>query len=210
MAIPGSNIRILRQQVGLSQRSLADAVGIDVSNLSRLESGKSDSSRETVEKIAEVLGVTISTLYAEVSKVESAALRMRNVPLLTPSQLENWKGPDSVDAAEISRHLYLDLRRATRFAFALTMPDESCAPLFLPDDELIFDPSRQPKMGSIVVAIDARQRVIIGRLRMGESKGSAERSFGVVPLDRLFPVGNPATYPGLQLRGTLIESRRQH
>lgn len=55
-------IKSIRQQKGLSQVQLANLVKVDNSLLCKLESGKTKGSIDTLSKIAEVLGVTVSDL----------------------------------------------------------------------------------------------------------------------------------------------------
>jgi len=58
-------IRFLREQQGLSQRSLADAAGISASSLSQLESGQSSPSVATLEKLADGLGKTVASFFLD-------------------------------------------------------------------------------------------------------------------------------------------------
>jgi transcriptional regulator with XRE-family HTH domain len=51
------NVRRLRSRKRLSQKTLADKVGISVSYVSMLERGQRSPPLETVEKVAKALGV---------------------------------------------------------------------------------------------------------------------------------------------------------
>ncbi|HVP68488.1 MAG TPA: helix-turn-helix transcriptional regulator [Anaeromyxobacteraceae bacterium] len=57
-----SNIRRLREKKKLSQKALADKVGISVSYVSMLERGQRSPPLETVEKMAKALGVSPPSL----------------------------------------------------------------------------------------------------------------------------------------------------
>jgi transcriptional regulator with XRE-family HTH domain len=57
-----SNIRRLRSKRRLSQKALADHVGISVSYVSMLERGQRSPPLETIEKMARALKVTPSAL----------------------------------------------------------------------------------------------------------------------------------------------------
>ena len=59
-----SNIRRLRSQKHLSQKALADSVGISVSYVSMLERGQRSPPLETIEKMARALRVTPAALLA--------------------------------------------------------------------------------------------------------------------------------------------------
>lgn len=56
------NVRRLRARKKLSQKALADRVGISVSYVSMLERGQRSPPLETVEKMARALGVTPASL----------------------------------------------------------------------------------------------------------------------------------------------------
>jgi len=57
-----SNVRRLRGKKKLSQKALADKVGISVSYVSMLERGQRSPPLETIEKMAKALGVTPAAL----------------------------------------------------------------------------------------------------------------------------------------------------
>ena len=207
MSVPGSNIRILRRQLGLSLRSLATATEIDPGNLSRLEQGQSGYSKEAIEKIAKVLHVSVGVLFAEPGMVQAAALRMREVPLLPPELLSSWRGHGSVTREEDDANLHTSLTRVSLHSFALRVTDAANLPVLGPGDELIFDPSRQPVFGSVVAAQDEPGKLYIGRLRWS---ASSTEDFEVVPYDLFFPVADSRVLQKLIIRGTLVESRRYH
>ena len=57
------NVHRLRSKKGLSQKDLADAVGISVSYVSMLERGQRSPPLETVEKMARALRVPPAALF---------------------------------------------------------------------------------------------------------------------------------------------------
>jgi transcriptional regulator with XRE-family HTH domain len=206
MRVPGYNIRILREQMGLSLRALASSAGIDVAALSRLEAGTSDGRRSTIEKIAKSLAVSIEVLYSPPHMVEAAALRMRNVPVLRHEQIEKWLD-GTLEMADDQAFLHADLRKTSRLAFALAVVDEANAPLFAKQDDLLFDPHRQPKPGNFVAAQRLDKEIIIGRFRPLPVRES-EPCFEIVPIDPMRFAIASSQRDGLKLLGTLVESRR--
>ena len=62
MALSGNKIKQLRILRGMTQSELADKVGVAQSFVSDLEYGKKFPKTTTLEKIAEVLGVSINRL----------------------------------------------------------------------------------------------------------------------------------------------------
>jgi transcriptional regulator with XRE-family HTH domain len=57
-----ANVRRFRAKKKLSQKALADRIGISVSYVSMLERGQRSPPLETIEKLAKALGVPPSTL----------------------------------------------------------------------------------------------------------------------------------------------------
>ena len=58
----GVRIRSLREAAGMSQLQLAELAGIQSSHLSRIEAGKYAVTFETVQAIAEALGMTVDVI----------------------------------------------------------------------------------------------------------------------------------------------------
>ena len=59
-----ANVQRLRSKRKMSQKALADKVGISVSYVSMLERGQRSPPLETIEKMARALGVTPANLLA--------------------------------------------------------------------------------------------------------------------------------------------------
>jgi len=59
----GKAIRFLRETRKLSQRDLAGSSGIDATEISRLEKGKSNPTHETLQRLAKGLGVPCSQIF---------------------------------------------------------------------------------------------------------------------------------------------------
>jgi transcriptional regulator with XRE-family HTH domain len=57
-----ANVQRLRSKKKLSQKALADKIGISVSYVSMLERGQRSPPLETIEKMAKALGVTPANL----------------------------------------------------------------------------------------------------------------------------------------------------
>lgn len=210
MAIPGTNIRLLRKQFGLSLKALAAAAEIDQGNLSKLERGEAGYSHETIERIANALHVSVGVLFAQESAVEAAALRMREVPVLTPDELLFWRGKASFHIDDERRTLQCDLDRVSPDGFAITVLDELNEPWFSLNDELVFDAARNPKPGDIVIAQEPSGKCHIGRIRILPDIGSKQTptAFEIVPFNLRAPAISSAERPRLVLRGTLCEHRR--
>lgn len=61
----GSNIRMVRNAIGISQTELANRVGSDKSAISRYENGKQKPTLETLMRIADALDVALADILKE-------------------------------------------------------------------------------------------------------------------------------------------------
>lgn len=59
----GRRVKELRRGVGLTQEQMAEVIGIEPPNVSKLESGMHFPQPEKIEKIATVLGVSVLDLF---------------------------------------------------------------------------------------------------------------------------------------------------
>ena len=59
----GARIKELRKGLGLSQDQFSERIGVDPKHLSRIELGKSFPYMETLEAIAQALGVELKDLF---------------------------------------------------------------------------------------------------------------------------------------------------
>lgn len=58
-----NNIAVIRKKQGISQTQFANAIGVETSTISRIETGKSDPSVVTLFAIAKYLQVSVDDLY---------------------------------------------------------------------------------------------------------------------------------------------------
>ena len=59
----GKRIQEIRKEKCISQEALAELIGIEPNNLSRIENGRSYPSPENLAKIADALNVSVDKLY---------------------------------------------------------------------------------------------------------------------------------------------------
>lgn len=59
----GDNIRALREAKGISQRELAEALGVDQSAVSNWERGKAEPTAFNIRRLADLLGVKPGDLF---------------------------------------------------------------------------------------------------------------------------------------------------
>lgn len=95
----GARIRDIRLSKGIKVKELADEADLTSSHISQIERGIANPSLNTIEKIAEVLDVSMASLFAEPNgtctliKAEERALipfEGLMIESLTPSQFSDW------------------------------------------------------------------------------------------------------------------------
>ena len=66
------NVRDRRKALGLSQATLAVSIAVDQTEISKIENARGNPSVLFAERLAEVLGVSLTDLFAPRSEVKSA------------------------------------------------------------------------------------------------------------------------------------------
>ncbi|MEO5367370.1 MAG: helix-turn-helix domain-containing protein [Magnetococcus sp. WYHC-3] len=165
-------IRIAREHAGLTQKELADRVGISQTAVHKLECGRSRSSRRTVT-IALTSGVNpvwLETGHGDMLATPSGAMEATaaghligedpgafmstpaaRVPLIRWSEAGDWsREPELLNSSKIQEWVALTRRFTTR-TFALRVTDDSMAEEFSQGDLVIIDPTREPEHNEYVV-----------------------------------------------------------
>ena len=86
----GQRVRILRTQAGLTQQELADRAGLQRTHIGRIEDGAFGSQVETIQQIAEAIGMTVD--ITDPGLQDLAPLKRLAPPLngtLTDALIEN-------------------------------------------------------------------------------------------------------------------------
>ena len=60
----GQRIKSLRKNLNITQETLAELINMDITSLSKIETGRNYPQPETIEKIANALNVDISQLFS--------------------------------------------------------------------------------------------------------------------------------------------------
>lgn len=98
----GQRIKARRQALKLSQRQLAARLGYtDHTTLTRIEAGKVDLPQSRIEKIAEVLGVSVGYLMGWADSPEDLGALAGRV-LRDPALLEIVQGCEELDEADLA------------------------------------------------------------------------------------------------------------
>ena len=112
----GKLLATLRKQRKLSQERLAKIVGVSRSAVAMWETNSNEPDHETLNKIAELFGVTTDELLGRKSKTESSKAGVRipvygsvaaGIPLEAITDIEDW---EEIDEAMAAKGEYIALR----------------------------------------------------------------------------------------------------
>ena len=147
-----NNIKLIRNQKGLSQATLAALVGVDRSAVAQWENGIAFPRKQHLIHLAEVLETTPAALVGNASN--EAAF----IPLIDTS------GELTGESLEVPVGLFERHPRAR----ALVMPDNGMANLFTRGLAVIHDPTLEPTNGQIA-AILYEGHVLVRHLFYGSN-----------------------------------------
>jgi SOS-response transcriptional repressor LexA len=182
-------IQLARKNAGLTQKGLADKVGISQTAVHKLECGRSRSSRRTVT-IALTCGV--DPIWLDTGRgdmllpgsgmgiaVEEDGQPYRPFPLIARVPLISWDlidslcGNDDFELIEAEAASWIPVApRTSEPCYALTVPDDSMEPEFSEGEVLVVDPTQEGAHNQFLIARlegDSRptfkQLIILGNRR---------------------------------------------
>lgn len=166
------NIRKFRTDADLTQAKLADLVGVTRATVTQWETGWSQPRMRAVEKLSEVLGVSMSELVddSNIKRVPGAITptepRKAYLPLLGKVHAGDAQEPQVLDE-RIS--LPYEVWERHRDGYFLQVEGQCMSKIYPEGSYILIDPMQRPTNGSIaVVSIDGADYVM-RRLYKGSS-----------------------------------------
>ena len=166
------NIRKFRTDADLTQAKLADLVGVTRATVTQWETGWSQPRMGAVEKLSEVLGVSMSELVdgSNIKRVPGAITptepRKAYLPLLGKVHAGDAQEPQVLDE-RIS--LPYEVWERHRDGYFLQVEGQCMSKIYPEGSYILIDPTQRPVNGSIaVVSIDGADYVM-RRLYKGSS-----------------------------------------
>jgi SOS-response transcriptional repressor LexA len=151
------NIVFYREKSGMNQLQFGLALGYPEDNaqsrVSRYETGNRSPSKQTLQKMAHVLHITVEQLTSRFRNVEPAVLRAgRSVPLISWVQAGHWHEPEDHFRPGEGEGEPVPSSTKDENAFALRVVGNSMEPEFREGDIIIVSPNTEPVTGDFVVA----------------------------------------------------------
>lgn len=197
----GHTIRKLREAKGWKILELANYIGSDVGNLSRLERGKQGYSQAILEKIADALNVTVADLFTSESNIEDLAIKGR-VPLISWVAAGKWCNIDTpYEIGDAEDWLACPVKHSPK-TYALKVKGDSMhnpgsKPSFEDGDIIFVDPEREYAHRSyVVVRLDDDNQATFKRLLIDGNKRMLEALNPSWP-NRIFEINGNATICGV-------------
>lgn len=140
-------IRKWREAAGLTQQQLADEIGVTRTAISQWEKHTPKLRTQHKLALARVLSRPPSTFEQfGGGTVTPADGRRHSIPLLEWDDLKHVQAGGKVLKEALKKVAYIDVGQdISKNAKALTIRDDSMAPVFMPGDDIIVDPGLQPK-----------------------------------------------------------------
>ncbi|HIJ83478.1 MAG: phage repressor protein, Serine peptidase, MEROPS family S24 [Magnetococcales bacterium] len=171
-------IKQARKYAGLTQKELADKVGLSQTAVHKIECGRSASSRRTVS-IALTCGV--DPVWLDTGRGDMAlpggalnvgedgvATRtyplLARVPLITWDELAKYCGESVENFKPESRSWIPVAPKASEHTFALKVPDDSMVPEFQEGEIIVIDPMVKSSHNQFLVAREGTNRPTFKRL----------------------------------------------
>lgn len=202
----GARIRARRERLGWTQMKLATLAGLTGPFISRVETGKSYYSAETLTKIAGALGVPPEEFFVRKTNVEGAPLGWRKIPVLDYVQAGDWREVNPNLDLENFETIMTDLEYPPS-AFALRIRGDSMEPRFRADDVVVINPALPPQPGDFVVARCESGEATFKQYRSGGVNERGERVFELHPLNPIYAPMRSDREP-LAIVGTMVEHRQ--
>ena len=167
--LPGiaSNIKALRKRFGVTQRELAEAVGVTENAVSKWETGYSVPRMGAIEKIATHYGVTIRSIVDDGGMEErSTRAGDAGLPLLALPRTCDEDEPQAVEGLiSVPYEVWRDHPRG----YFLKAKGQQMNRLYPEGSLILVDPDVEPSSGSIVVARLDGGDYVMRRLYKGSS-----------------------------------------
>lgn len=147
-----SRLKRRRCQLGLTQKELAEKVGVSAPGVQKIEAGKTINPRG-IHQLAKALNCEPNWLLfgTEISNVSIGPKIQGFYPVLDWIQAGDWTSINAINPSDAER--YPCIVPCSSKTFALKVKGESMLPKF-EENELIFvDPEVQPVAGKYVVAM---------------------------------------------------------
>lgn len=197
----GSTIRRIRKSKNMTILELANQIGSDVGNISRLERGVQGYSQDILEKIAHSLDVKISDLFASESNTEELAIKGR-VPLISWVAAGKWCNVSNpYEAGDAEDWIICPVKHSTK-TYALkikgdSMHNPSGKPSFDDGDIIFVDPARNFDHRSyVIVRLDDENQATFKRLLIDGDRRMLEALNPAWP-NRIFEINEDATICGV-------------
>ena len=205
-------IKQLRQEKGVTQQQLADAIGISRVAVSKWESGETkDLKRENLIGIAKFFGMTLAEVLdvneqTNISYGLTLSPDKRGIPIISWVQAGTWRQiVDSFPRGSADDYILAHNSHGPH-TFAVRIVGNSMEPEFREHDIVVIDPDVMPNPGDYVVARNHAEEATFKKYRPRGIVDGIE-VFELVPLNPDYAPMRSDQQP-IQIIGTMVEHTR--
>jgi len=158
----GRRLKYYREQIGLSQIDLSEKSNISQASIARIESGKQKNlKRETMKRLADGLGISLSELMEPVTVVreENAAYSSaKAVPVLRIKDIDVMK---DLDASTRKADTFEPSLSSDKNAFYLKVTASlTIRPVIEEGDLILIEPAAEIKEGDMALFLSAENKCL--------------------------------------------------
>lgn len=175
----GQNIKLARKSKGISQKNLAEMLGISTAYLCQLEGGQRNLDVSLLKRIASSLNVTEFDLMAE--NVSSFDMPARKVPIISWVRAGAWHEPNNIyQPGDADEWIYTNATK-DQSAYALRVVGDSMEPEFYEGDIIIVSPYTRVESGDYAI-VQYQGDVSLKQVKYDNDHIS------IIPVNRKYPI----------------------
>ena len=214
MTTLGARIKAYREQLGLSQKELAERCAeIDKSGsnwgqprIANYEKNNRTPDLADISTLGRVLGVVPEVLAFDVNIVP-VAMKSYTYPLISPVQAGLWTGIDFLRTVDENFEMIPSNVMASEDSFYLKIEGESMQPKFKEGDLVLIDPTIAPTPGKFVAAINGSDEATFKQYKeLGTRNEYGTPHFQLVPLNDFYPTLSSLDQE-IRIIGVAVEKR---
>ena len=162
----GKKVRELRENARMTQEALGEKLGLSPAAVGAWEAGRAKPRLGKMQELADLFGVSVSSLIGEQSSVPVVGVQTGMVPLVATSHMGS-AADDEEPLLEVPVPIHIIQRHDGCFA---VRAEGGCMDKRYPSDSIIvIDPRMEPKVGDAVMARFQDGRSVIRAYMPGSS-----------------------------------------
>jgi transcriptional regulator with XRE-family HTH domain len=203
-----NNLRVWREQAGLTVEQLAEKLSISGASVSRIEKGAQQPRPALLRRMTRFFKKSESDFYGMGgASLEPTQIGLRRIPVWDYEQVGKWSGTESGPVSVEAREFVLSDENYAEGVFAMRVRRPSMLPKFEEGDVVLVDPTMPPRPNDCAVFKNGAGEV---ELALYKERGRDEKGvviFEAVPTNDGYASWHSAREK-VEIVGTVVELRK--